>query len=274
MSEEKKPPTTIDDNEETLSFNINKTQLFAALIPIFFLIGLGAGYFIWGPGKTGMEFARAEGEVLTRLENIENILLRDEAAVAENPSQAETLPENPAEVTRYDIELYEDDPYLGPEDAPVTIIEFSDYTCPFCRRHNIEVLGEIMTTYEGQIRYIYKDFPRNPASIALPAAGAALCAHEQDMFWDYHDKLYLMEMELGEDAFLQYAEDLALDIDTFTECLEENRYVDRVMADYNFAADLGVRSTPTFFINGIYMVGAQPFEVFAQVIDMELAEEN
>ena len=222
-----------------MSFNINKTQLLTILIPVFFLIGLGVGFFIWGPGNTGND------------------------AVVGNPAQ----PGNPGEVQRFEIEIYEDDPVLGPEDAPITIVEFSDYACPYCRRHNVEVFGQIMTTYEGQIRYIYKDLPFQAGP---SAAIASMCAQEQGEFWNFHDKLFFVEQPLNKDSYLQYAEDLDLNIEAFTECLEEDRYEDRIMADMDFAKSLGVGSTPTFFINGIYMVGAQPFEAFAQIIDMEL----
>jgi protein-disulfide isomerase len=279
MSEEEKLPTMINGNEDAVSFNTNKTLLFVLLIPIFFLIGLGAGYFIWGPGNTGLETSSADNEILSRLDNIEDILedalLSDDPTAADSAAQADAAPQAPEEIRRYDIEIYDDDPVLGPEDATVTIIEFSDYECPFCRRYHIETFDQIMATYEGQIRYIYKDFPLTSIHPnALPAASAALCAHEQGEFWDFQDKLFFMEMSLSKETYLQYAEDLELDMTAFTECLEEDRFEDRVMADFDFAANLGVSSTPTFFINGIPVIGAQPFEVFAQVIDMELDTEN
>jgi protein-disulfide isomerase len=279
MSEEEKLPTMTNENEDAVSFNTNKTQLLAFLIPVFFLIGLGAGYFIWGPSNAELETSSADNEILSRLENIEDILedtlLSDDPTAADSAAQADVPPETPEEITRYDIEIYDDDPTLGPEDAPITIIEFSDYECPFCRRYNIETFDQIMATYEGQIRYIYKDFPLTSIHPnALSAASAALCAHEQDEFWDYHDKLFLMEMSLSKETYLQYAEDLELDMASFTECLEEGRFEDQVMADFDFAANLGISSTPTFFINGIPVVGAQPFEIFAQLINMELDAEN
>lgn len=256
-----------------MSFNVNKTQLFAFLIPVFFLIGVGVGYFIWGSDNTGIVNTRAENEILSKLDNIESIL--NDNLLGEDPGVTEsaTLGDGaPGESKRYDIEIYDDDPYLGPEDAPVTIVEFSDYACPFCRRHNLEVFDKIMTTYDGEIRYVYKDLPFK--SDALPAALAAMCAQEQGKFWEFHNKLFFMEMSLGKDAYLKYAQDLSLDMDAFKTCLEEDRYKDRVMADYNFATNLGVNSTPTFFINGIPVIGAQSFEVFAQVIDAELAAAN
>ncbi|MGD8454828.1 MAG: DsbA family protein [Anaerolineales bacterium] len=252
-----------------MSFNINKTQLLAFLIPVFFLIGLTAGYFLWGSGGT----IRDENEILSRLDNIEDIL--QDTLLGGNPVGAENSAQEDVgsdQVRRFDIEIFDDDPFLGPEDAPITIVEFSDYACPYCRRHKVEVLDKIMDTYEGQIRYVYKDLPFQ--NNALPAAMAAMCAQEQDMYWEFHDKLFLMEMSLGTDAYLQYAQDLDLDMDAFTTCLEEERYEDRVLADLNYATNLGVNSTPTFFINGVTVVGAQGFEVFAQVIDVELAAEN
>lgn len=256
-----------------MSITVKKPIVFAILLPIVFLIGLGAGYFIWGYETSGESVALKQDEILSRLDDIENLLLLGEAALAGDPSPTE-VPVDSDEIVRYKIDIYEDDPTLGPEDAPITMIEFSDYECPFCRRFNIETFDQIMTTYEGQIRYIYKDFPLSFHASARPAANAALCAHEQDAFWDYRGKLFLMEMPLEKDTYLQYAEDLNLDMAAFTECLEEDRYDDRVMADFNFAADLGVSSTPTFFINGIPVIGAQPFEVFKQWIDFELEGEE
>jgi len=256
-----------------MSITVKKSQIYAVLLPIVFLIGLGAGYFVWGYEGSGESVALKQDEILSRLDDIEDLLLLGEVAAAGDPSPTEA-PVDPDEIVRYEIDIYEDDPTLGPEDALITMIEFSDYECPFCRRFYIETFGEIMTTYEGQIRYIYKDFPLSFHASARPAANAALCAHEQDAFWDYRGKLFSMEMSLDNDAYLQFAEDLNLDMDAFTECLEEDRYDDRVMADYNFAADLGVSSTPTFFINGIPVIGAQPFEAFKQWIDFELEGEE
>lgn len=258
-----------------MSFNINKTQLFAILIPIFFLIGLGVGYVIWGDGDTGTEIASDQGEeILSRLDDIEDLLRSGEVAIAEDPSAVETAPDDSGEIRRYEVDIAEDDPTLGPEDAVITMIEFSDFECPFCRRYYLETFDQIMTTYEGQIRYVFKNFPLSFHASARPAANAASCAHEQETFWDYRGKLFSMELPLGDDAYLQYAEDLNLDMTAFTKCLDENRYEDRVLDDFNYGADLGVNGTPFFFINGLPLVGAQPFETFKQMIDLELAGEE
>ncbi len=275
MSEEKKRSTIQNDNEEVMSINVNKPLVFAILLTVVFLIGLGAGYFIWEYGDTDAAVASTQGEeILSRLDDIEDLLRSGEVAVAGDPSAAETAPDDSGEIRRYEVDIAEDDPTLGPEDAVITMIEFSDFECPFCRRYYLETFDQIMTTYEGQIQYVFKDFPLSFHASARPAANAALCAHEQDAFWDYRGKLFSMELSLGEDAYLQYAEDLNLDMSTFTECLEENRYEDSVLADFNYGANLGVSGTPFFFINGLPLVGAQPFEVFKQMIDLELAGEE
>ena len=100
-----------------------------------------------------------------------------------------------------------------------------------------------------------------------------MCADEQGAYWPYHDKLFSYELDLGRDAYVQYAADLDLDGSTFESCLDSGKYNDFVQEDMDFALNLGVRSTPTFFINGLAVVGAQPLDVFQKLIDQELAGE-
>lgn len=197
-----------------------------------------------------------------------------EAAVAQSGTQAQPSVESTRpKVTRYEIPV-DDDPSLGPADAPITIIEFGDYECPFCRQWYVEVLPKLMSKYPQQVRFVYRDFPLSSIHAnASPAAVAANCAAEQDAFWQFHEKLFSMEQGLSTEAYQQYARQLGLDMDAFETCLRDGRYQDEVEADFEFAARLGVRSTPTFFINGIAIVGAQPVEIFEQVIDLELAGE-
>ena len=108
---------------------------------------------------------------------------------------------------------------------------------------------------------------------AFPAAVASLCADEQGAFWPYHDKLFSDELGLSRDAYIQYAADLELDGEAFEACLDSGKFDDFIQEDMDFSLNLGVRSTPTFFINGLAVVGAQPLDVFKQVIDKELAGE-
>ena len=107
----------------------------------------------------------------------------------------------------------------------------------------------------------------------MPAAIAAMCAEEQGAFWPFHDKLFSDEYGLSRNAYIQYAADLELDGNAFETCLDSGKFDDFIQQDMDFSLNLGVRSTPTFFINGLAVVGAQPLDVFKQVIDQELAGE-
>lgn len=167
---------------------------------------------------------------------------------------------------RLDVSV-DDDPALGPDDAPITIIEFSDFACQFCRRFHQETFQLLMDAYPGQIRFVYRDFP---VVGGFEAAQAAECADEQGFFWEYHDLLFTGTQGLSRSAYEQYAEDLGMDTDVFTTCLDEERYKSEVTNDANYASSLGISGTPTFFINGIPLVGAQPLGNFKQVIDGEL----
>jgi len=121
---------------------------------------------------------------------------------------------------------------------------------------------------------VHRNFPLTSIHPeAMPAAKAALCAEDQGAFWPYHDKLFSDEYGLSRNAYIQYAGDLGLDEDAFDTCLDSGKFDDYIQEDMDFSLNLGVRSTPTFFINGIAVVGAQPFDVFKQVIDQELAGE-
>ncbi|WP_299025757.1 thioredoxin domain-containing protein [uncultured Thermanaerothrix sp.] len=209
-----------------------------------FLLGVAAGYGIWG-----REVANLRAQL--------------------SAQQAEA--DVPRQVTRYDVPV-DDDPALGPANAPITIIEFSDFQCPYCQRWHVQVWPKIQAAYGDKVRLVYRDFPLysiHPE--AAPAAEAANCANEQGKFWEFHDLLFRGGLSLGREAYLAYAERLGLKMDQFTTCLDERRYQAEVEGDYAYAVDLGINSTPTFFINGIALLGAQPFEVFQRVIELELA---
>lgn len=167
-----------------------------------------------------------------------------------------------------------DDPAQGPKNAPVTIVEFSDYQCPYCKLWHDEVLSRILADYPSEVRFIYRDYPLTGHAEALPAAEAANCAGEQDAYWEFHSAIFSNQYGYGRSAYEQYASDLGLDLNAFTECIDSGRFKDEVMADFRDGLSLGVNSTPTFFINGTQVVGAQPYEVFKQYIDSELASVN
>lgn len=158
-------------------------------------------------------------------------------------------------------------PELGPLDAPITIIEFSDFTCGYCRKFHLETFNQLLDTFPDQIRFIYRNFPSVGGT---EAALASLCAGEQGKYWEYHDLLFTGGLTLGRSAYLEYAEELELDPEALDECIESQHFAHRIEADYYYARSMGVSGTPSFLINGIPVVGAQPLETFIQIINAEL----
>ena len=166
----------------------------------------------------------------------------------------------------------DDDAVLGNKDAKVTIVEFSDYECPYCGRHFSETYPQIKKDYidTGKVKIVFRDFPLSFHPNAQPAAEASECADEQGKFWEYHDALYQNQQILGSALYTQLAEQLGLDVQKFQQCIDSGRYRQEVQDDFAYGSQIGVSGTPTFFINGIGLVGAQPYEAFKQVIEAEL----
>lgn len=165
----------------------------------------------------------------------------------------------------------DDDPYIGAEDAPVVIVEFSDFNCTFCNRFYSETLTQLLDTYGDQIRFVYRDLPIL-ANSSVAAALAADCAFEQDSFWTYHNILFDNRGQFAREQLISYAETLNLNMDQFTACLDNRQYQSELQNDYDAAQALGIRGTPSFFVNGRFISGAQPYAVFASAIDEELAK--
>jgi len=163
----------------------------------------------------------------------------------------------------------ENDPALGPADAPVTIIEFSDYLCPACRKAH-EVTGKIKEIYKDRIRWVFKDFPLRMHKWADKAAEAAHCAGEQGKFWEYQDILFGSQEELNPSRLKQYAKEMDLQTRQFDECLDSGRYKSTVEDDVEAARKGGINSTPTFVINGVPSPGALSLENFQKLIDAAL----
>ncbi|MDP6979635.1 MAG: DsbA family protein [Myxococcota bacterium] len=158
----------------------------------------------------------------------------------------------------------------GPADAPVTIVEFSDYECAFCGRAEA-TLKQVDALYPGQLRFVYRHLPLDFHDNAMPAARAAICAGAQSRFWDYHDRLFANQRALAPPQLLQYADELGLDGAAFRSCYEDPATQAQVENDMAIARQLGASATPTFFINGIELRGAQPLQAFQEIIDRELA---
>ena len=159
----------------------------------------------------------------------------------------------------------------GQKDAPVAIVEFSDYQCPFCKAVRGTV-NEIVARYDGKVRWIFRDFPSQRLHpTASKAHEAARCAGDQGKFWEYHDVLFERSPQHSPEELKQYAQDLGLSSSAFSDCLASSKYQADVAGDLQEGARMGVSGTPTFFINGRLAEGAMPFAVFQKLIESELA---
>lgn len=175
------------------------------------------------------------------------------------------------EPPRRPVQIADTDPVLGPASAPVTIVEYSDFQCPFCARV-APTLKQLRETYGDRIRIVWKDFPLTQIHPqAFKASEAGWCADEQDKYWEYHDRLFENQQALTDADLKRHAASLGLDARRFDECLDSSRHAERVRAGLGEGARLGITSTPTLFINGRTVAGAQPYEVFSRIIDEELA---
>ena len=163
-------------------------------------------------------------------------------------------------------------PAMGPKDAPVTIVEFSDFQCPYCAKA-AETVNQIKKKYGKKVRVVFKQFPLPFHSQAKQAASAALCAWEQKpaYFWEMHDAMFADQTKLNKEALSNTAKKIGVEEKKFQECLSSNKYMSMINQDMEQGKDLGVKSTPTFFINGKLLQGAQPVEAFQEIIEEELA---
>ena len=160
-------------------------------------------------------------------------------------------------------------PERGPKNASVTIIEFSDYQCPFCQKAE-DVVDQVMKTYADKVRLVYRDYPLPFHPNARPASEAAACANAQGKFWEYHAKLFHGD-GLEPEKLKTYADQVGLDRKKFDDCLEKKPFKAEIDKDVKDGEKAGVNGTPAFFSNGRMLSGAQPFEKFKEVIDDELA---
>jgi protein-disulfide isomerase len=177
-------------------------------------------------------------------------------------------PGEPDTATAYKAEVGSA-PIRGPKDAPVTIVIWSDYQCPFCSRVE-PTLTKILEEYKGKVRLAWKDLPLPFHNNAMPAAIAARAAGEQGKFWEMHDKMFANQQALDRPNLEKYAQELGLNMGKFKAVLDSEKYKKEVQADADQGAKIGARGTPAFFINGKFLSGAQPYEVFKTKVDDEL----
>ena len=210
---------------------------------------------------------------------IDALILQAESG--ELPLTVATVTPSPTPDTDFATEL---GPALGDPAAPVLVVEFSDYQCPFCLRHFQQTLPLIKQDYidAGKVRYVFKDFTPtlfNPSyhPQAVVAAMAAECSGAQGEYWAMHDKLFSEQARWADnaaaaDVLKSFAAELGLDAATFGSCLDSQQFLDEIGADLEEGVAAGVQGTPGTFVNGVFVSGAQPYEVFRQIIEAELAK--
>jgi protein-disulfide isomerase len=168
------------------------------------------------------------------------------------------------------IQVAAEGPTRGPKDAPITIVEFSDFECPYCGAAH-DTVEQVMSSYAGKVRLVYRQFPLSFHPHAAKAAEASLCAADQGKFWEYHDVLFKNQKKLDPTDLKAYAGEVGLDGQKFGQCLESGDKKKTVDADQQAGLAAGVGGTPAFFINGIFLNGAVPVDEFKKIIDVELA---
>jgi protein-disulfide isomerase len=172
------------------------------------------------------------------------------------------------------VEVAADGPAKGPANAPVTIVEFSDFQCPYCSRV-VPAIEQAVKKYGDKVRVVFRQFPLNNIHPqAQKAAEASLCANEQGKFWELHDAMFADQKALGVDQLKAKAAELKLDAEKFASCVDSGKFASQVAADLAAGQKAGVSGTPAMFINGRFLNGAVPFEEIARTIDDELARKG
>ena len=218
--------------------------------------------------------ARVQGAAIDQVRApIKNLLIQQRSAAAYQSYVEQLKAKTPVRITldppRQRVAAA-DSPAQGPASAPIELIEFSDFQCPYCYRAHPTV-KLVLNTYGDKIRFVYRNYPLPNHPNAHPAAEAAQCANEQGKFWAFHDRLFDDQSKLADADLKASAAALGLDAGKFNACFESHKYKAKVDADMQAGNEAGVNGTPAFFINGRMLSGAQPFEEFKKVIDEELA---
>jgi protein-disulfide isomerase len=226
--------------------------------------------------QPGITSAQAD-EILSELRQIRQLLEKGAAV----PAHGEALPVQNPVVEQVSVKT-RDSNTLGSPNAPLTLIEFADYQCPFCRRFHTTVFDELKKNFvdTGKLRYVSRDLPLPIHEHATEAARAARCAGDQRRYWEARHLFMLNQQKLARDDLISYARDLHLNIDAFTHCLDDGRYETAVQQDAADAAEVGVMGTPTFVLGptqqkgrftGVKIVGALPYSVYEAKIREMLA---
>lgn len=244
---------TFEEKSEPIAQNNNYTQVFVAIVAavsIFLNIFFISAYFK-NSGNKKIE--------PNQLAQIQQGNPRQNNSQVNSPQSAQAI---------QGFSVTETDHIRGDFNASITLVEFSDFECPFCERH-YPTLKKILNDYSGKVRLVYKHFPLSFHPNGQKAAESSECADEQGKFWEYHDKLFESLATSGYSLanFKQWAKDLGLNSGKFNECLDSGKYAQKVQADFREGTEKGVNGTPATFINGQLVSGALPYEIFKQAID-------
>lgn len=258
------------DDDSKIQLTQNKSKSMGLIIGL--VIAVGAAAFFAGMYASNMNSNQISQE------DLDDAIAKLELKILQN-----RLPTNqPSEPVKISAD---DDPIIGNPNAPITIIEFSDFQCPFCARFHVQTLPLLLEEYieQGKVKLVFRDFPiQSIHPNALPAAVAAECANEQGQFKAMHDMLFdnqnqwsKQETDIALSIFTQYATEIQLDQNTFDSCLTSGKYIEEIRNDLEDGRSYDVTGTPGFFIGNddigyVELKGAQPFESFKKVIDAQL----
>ncbi|MDD2941642.1 MAG: thioredoxin domain-containing protein [bacterium] len=226
---------------------------------------------------TEQEFKEAMGQYLGKEENLDQLgqalesyfqKKQEKARASQAKEEEASIEEQFKNPVKVDIGS---SPVRGSADAPVTIVEFSDFQCPYCSRGKA-VMEEVLKSYPGKVKVVFKNLPLPFHPEAEPAAIAALAAGKQGKFWEMHDLLFDNQAELSSAKYLEFAGKLGLDLNKFKDDLDSAEVKKAVKDDAELAGSLGVRGTPGFFVNGVQVKGARPAAYFNTLIDRWLAK--
>jgi protein-disulfide isomerase len=237
-----------------------RSNLIAALLISLSIIG--GSFFV----ANSLDRATDQLEVATEKLGDLNI------AGAPGPNARPNRPKRPDPSREYEVSIGES-PSQGDADAPVTIVEWSDFQCPFCKRVS-PTLAQIREEYGGQVRFVFKHMPLSIHPQAVAAHTASEAAHSQGKFWEMHDLIFENQRDLQVATLERHAASLGLDMDQFRKDVADEEIGARISADMEQAQKLGVTGTPSFFINGRYLSGAQPFANFKRYIDEALEKSS
>lgn len=173
------------------------------------------------------------------------------------------------EPPRIEVAIADGTPTRGPRDAPIVLIEYTDYQCPFCMRVQ-PTIAAVMERYDGQVLHVFKNLPLPNHNQAQLAGEAAYCAQDQDQYWQFHDWLFQNQRTMNRETMIAQAGEMGMDSEAFVACIEKQTYAGRIVSDAQEARSFGITGTPGFLVNGRVLSGAQPLEAFEKIINEEL----